>query len=1305
MIPIPKGLFITPGRQSQPFRQARSSLGQYQMPARARVGQDEDKATEGLLMGASLAAKEYNQQASFERNELKKKAENTYPETLASQEATNLDNPHEWRKKARKSAQNVITDGTAKANPVLDFLFNDKRANEALTTHLDRFDAQSASREHAGVARKRVRQINVAKRTLLENMVLKTERGKRDIANGVQSREVFEAGGQFNYLRNESVKEVNGLITEINSFSHMSKDKKSELIDKLVEDWGTALVGAMTEFEPDALHQHVRDMQFLFSREFNNDAFTKYFDTDYQEKRFRSLSELIRARKEIYRDKAEGEARGIVNSLGDTYDEVYKKLQEGGYTQEWVTKIFEETKAKLLVAKEMTVRGTTQDPLTGVTEPKKLFTEEQIHKFGSRIYDALFFPVRQKLIRDLQRLSGDNNYENARKLLDSMQDPKNPAGAWHTWRRVISQSERESALTAFEREATKEQTLKASAGRDRNTRDMTALAKAMSNSAMEEVTRAFVEGVEKRGPGGEEYLTPLGTYTGKDTLRFEKMINRQVEGMRVRLIAAGESPNVIAVRIGEYKKKVADATPALAEAMARIHHLPPVDVVNSFSNSVMPWMTALGGVAKMNSFYETNRKRAESELRQASNTLTTQMVKILRNNAWGERTAANLTLSLKQVDDRYKAAIGSQFQGSHAMTSRQFMGSFIRTMDTIAKNKVLDASNMLKHQFLPKEGDMISRLSQLDAQIKSIDDLDQVAISPALRSLLYGPDGKASQLLTEMRSQLSETRKIIGALNAFQSHGVTLAESGITASQLSKHFNLHGVLPDQQKYTDFGPTSDNRWLGSDGTLASKITLWQAMIGSVGDGESNARGSAKFFLKLAPSLSTQPEFMPIFRSRINREALQSGEDGPKDILAFGEAAHTLQTYLQHIGAKKMDQSDASEFGRMAAAWRQANSSGKTGYEKAKHLLDYFDEMTKVTQLPKVGSIYARYSEVFGPEGNVKRDEAIARIGERFTSDLSSPFKEWFTYDNLEMSGELRSIILDHMRRGMWSLAEHKTDFDDQETFVEEWLYNSLVENAALGVDLLGTAQQRNFSLLWTSRMAQGEVVPHALSYHFNDKRGNPSKLKQRIIKVTDGSMSEQQAYSQVMYGVTLLTHLEESIKKGIDLRSAMKMFRWADTEMVFTNDIGGMRDILLRMADEEAWRVKGEKNIPENIDYSVGHENSLFGKYVGIVGYPTATHPKGGGTAFNWGDRQRLNLLAARRTGSDQSNYKVVTNKAQGHPVLGAGDRPTMTVILTNPPQWAVGGKAEWVDEAATAVGIPQSVMDIEFLSEAKQTVM
>ena len=104
MIPIPKGLFITPGRQSQPFRQARSSLGQYQMPARARAGRTEDAATEALMMTASYAAQEYNMDAAHERSIVQSEAESAYRTTFSELSEKFPDNPERWRPESMAAA-------------------------------------------------------------------------------------------------------------------------------------------------------------------------------------------------------------------------------------------------------------------------------------------------------------------------------------------------------------------------------------------------------------------------------------------------------------------------------------------------------------------------------------------------------------------------------------------------------------------------------------------------------------------------------------------------------------------------------------------------------------------------------------------------------------------------------------------------------------------------------------------------------------------------------------------------------------------------------------------------------------------------------------------------------------------------------------------------------------------------------------------------------------------------------------------------------------------------------------------------
>jgi len=276
-IPIPKNLFgtITPGRQSAPLRQVRGSLGGLQIPARGNAGVQEAEQSKLFSVGGRLFAQEHNAQVIFESNELKKKAEIEYFEVLAFNQANSPDDPEQWRTNAVAASQKLIDDGTSPKDSIFDVMSGNNRRHQELTTHIESLNARNASVEHDGIFRKKVRQADMAKITLLAGMATKINRLKTDKANGAQSPEVLRAGGEFNYLRDETVGEVNDQVKHINSLSRMNPHQRTVKIDELVEAYGETLVAAMSEFEPDALHQHLADMKLLFSPEFNHDKLSE----------------------------------------------------------------------------------------------------------------------------------------------------------------------------------------------------------------------------------------------------------------------------------------------------------------------------------------------------------------------------------------------------------------------------------------------------------------------------------------------------------------------------------------------------------------------------------------------------------------------------------------------------------------------------------------------------------------------------------------------------------------------------------------------------------------------------------------------------------------------------------------------------------------------------------------------------------------------------------------------------------------------------------------------------------------------
>ena len=136
------GRSVRTGSQDHPLRPVRGSYGGLQVPSRGRDADRADKEkTDALLIGASYFAKEYNANAKWERDKLRESAEGVYLETLAQQQAQFPDSPETWRSNAMEKTQTHIDNGTSKSHPVMDFLFNDTRANEDLSNYATKINA------------------------------------------------------------------------------------------------------------------------------------------------------------------------------------------------------------------------------------------------------------------------------------------------------------------------------------------------------------------------------------------------------------------------------------------------------------------------------------------------------------------------------------------------------------------------------------------------------------------------------------------------------------------------------------------------------------------------------------------------------------------------------------------------------------------------------------------------------------------------------------------------------------------------------------------------------------------------------------------------------------------------------------------------------------------------------------------------------------------------------------------------------------------------------------------------------------
>jgi len=1296
MIPISKGLFIRPGQQSHPLQQRRGSLGQYQMPGRARVGQDEEKASEALMLTASYAAQEYNQQASFERNQLQESAEAEYLETLALQRGENPDNPENWRTAAKAAADLVIDDGTTKGNPLLNFLFNDERANKELRNFTTKLDARHAFIEHDGISKKQVRQIGLSTIQIAENMSRQIMIGVSNIKEGVRSEAANAAGGYYNLLQEDSEKKISALIDTIGKMSHVNTETKAKLVDIAVETFGTNLIEAMQKFHPKELGQNLARMNHLFSDDFMDGQYTDYFDQKYQNERYKSISTLLEARTKLTYQTVAGRGQTVANKLDTLIFSIHEKLQEGNPPEEWRTEKFSEAKTLIDELARVRVPGTVVDPKTGKAPDQPLYPKAKIREIESQIYDPLFFPVKQKLLRDLKRLVRDDDHDNANKLYDHMMDPGNVKGRWNIWRQFISRRERESFILAADRLITAEDAKKAASGKAGRTRGLNALAVSETTKLKKSIMDALIEGVPEDISGAAgmlEHYAPL------DVERFEEMLKRGEEAVRLKLGNAGEDPLVINAVIDRNRKDIADSSPTFKH-IAREFGLTlgaDSEVNQNFEIGMLPFMTAAGGHGKMLSEIAAKRKEAEAVLGKTKSEMSNMFLSADKHDRDIDipnlRTIASLATAqyanLNGVDID-NARIGTDFIVSAAQLSNKINEFSQDDVASFEDGRGLPPTNVLQKR--------IEALEAAEQRVNAIIE-NKVAIGKALRNIVFGPGEHGRSILDSIKSRIDQSLEISRKFLNIQDPDSGFGNSAITKADIIKHLDLNNPPTDKFKSTAMGDFG-----GSLETFGPNMTKLQLLLGSIGNGTNGANKTAMTamqLLRMTPELAG--DFMPFWQIAISHKSLQT-EDGYKSILAYTEAAHTLSLHSYYLG-----NNDKSEFSLYVSAWKNALNDGQVGFKKAQGIIDFIDRHRKFNSQPvDKASVWAHYVDP------VKRDALVDRTLALFTGEnnVRSPFTSWGTFDDLTAHTSLVSAVHDIMRNSHWSLAPGNKGQDDgdKEKWISEFIFDSLTGRSFASVDLLSVkADTSVFKLVdengnwgfWVSPGARrGAVTTGGIKQHLSG-----TDLGQFIAAntagITQGGMYEAEAHTELLLMTAMSTRLRQAIENGEDVRKAMRVFRYADVAYAYRSDVGLSRDLLFRMIDEAVWDHEGvpHDKRPGDINYNIGHADSVFGLHKAA-----AVSDLGDMPALDPYSRDNFNILAGNGLGKGQSNFQVITNMVDGTVVPSrANGRSTFTIVLTDPAKWEP--LTETFGDIVHAVGIPQTARDVPTLSEARTNVV
>ena len=1294
MIPIPKGLFLTPGRQSQPFRQARSSLGQYQMPARASAGRTEDAATEALMMTASYAAGEFNAQAGFERDQLRESAEAQYLETLAYQRGNFPDNPENWRKEAKAAADQVINSGTTKANPFLDILFNDERANKKLHAFTTKLDARHAYIEHDGISKKQVRQIGLATIKLSESMNRQITLSASNIENGVQSREAYEAGGYYSLLQQESGKKVSELIDTIQNMSHINAEARAKLTDIAIETWGTNLVAAMQKFHPTELGQNLARMNHLFSDDFMEGKYTDYFDQDYQNERYKSLSTLLEARTKLNYQATAGRGQAVANKLDTLISSIHEELQKGNPSGDWRAAKFKEAQLLITELEKVRIPGTVKDEVTGKVHDRALYTKDDVRKIEAQIYDPLFFPVKQKLLRDLKNLSRDNHHGNANKLYDHMMNPDNTKGKWNIWRQFISRKERESFILAANRLISAEDAKKAADLRGGRTRSLNALARSETTKLQKSITDALLEGAPEDVSGAAglvEHYAPL------DVERLEELLRRGEEKIRIRLGNADEDPLVINDVIDRNREEIANASPTFKSIAREFGLTLGADsaINQDFDIAMLPWMTSTGGHQKMLTAMNTQRDDAERDIGETRSVMFrmfdaahkhSKIIDLENLNDLSRSTMAKY--SHIHGLDRQQAEVGWNFIADSAMLSNNIIAfAEVDRNNFESGRRTLPETNVLQH-----------RIESLEAAGARIDALieNKMFMGRALRNIIFGSGEGGISILDSIKSRINKSLDIQRKFLSIQNPDVNFGTSAITKDDMISHLDLNNPPTDKFKSIALGDFG-----GSLETFGPNMTKLQILLGSIGDGDNKTAMSAMKFLRITPELAS--DFMPIWQNAISHKSLQT-EGGYKSILAYTEAAHTLSLHKYYLG-----DNDKPEFSLYVNAWKSAQLSGEVGFKKAQRIIEYIDRNRAYNNQPiDKASIWAHYTDADKRQGLINKTVAL------FTGEdnLSSGFKSWGTFDDLDAHTSLISAIQDIMRTGHWSVSDSnkRPDEGTREDWIAQFIYDSLTGRSFASVDLLSVQadddvvkfvnNKGEFGFWLTPGMRRGVVTTGGIKQHLSG-----TDLGQFIAAntagITQGGMYEAEAHTELLLMTAMAKRFQQAALGGEDVRKAMRVFRYKDVAYAFRSDVGMSRDLLFRAIDEAVWDHYGvpHDKRPKDINYNIGHKDSVFGLHKSF-----ATSGPGEMPALDPYSRDKFNILAGNGLGKGQSNFQVITNMVDGTIVPSrVNGRSTFTIVLTDPAKWEP--LTETLGDVAYELGIPQTARDVPTLSEARTNVV
>ena len=242
------------------------------------------------------------------------------------------------------------------------------------------------------------------------------------------------------FLLNEQIQtsslEVDKLVNDLQDpkkTPYLTTEDRDKFTDQIVENWGSTLVDLMQGYAPEQLKQNIENIEHIFSKNFANGKYTKYWDADFQRKELLAVTEFNRATEMTAQQLQKGNAQHWQNKLVAQAEKIQSaiKAAKGELSVGERKKLYEEVQAIEISIKGLKRKGSVALD-DGTVPDVPLVDEKSLRKWAEGSYDLLWAPVNRFLEKKLRDLSQDDNSESARLFLKELRT--NAGSRWRTWR-------------------------------------------------------------------------------------------------------------------------------------------------------------------------------------------------------------------------------------------------------------------------------------------------------------------------------------------------------------------------------------------------------------------------------------------------------------------------------------------------------------------------------------------------------------------------------------------------------------------------------------------------------------------------------------------------------------------------------------------------------------------------------------------------------------------------------------------------------------------------------------------------------